>query len=153
MTKFLPTASLTQARLKELLRYNPRTGIFYWNAARCKVHVGMVAGSLTPEGYIRITGEYVVRGIDHRDTNRSNNRWRNLRRAGKSENRMNSRVRSDNKSGVKGVHIRPGRRPCAQISLPGQRAKYLGSFNTIEEAAARYAEEAKKHFGEFARLS
>lgn len=168
MSKFKPNSELTQARLREILHYNPETGIFRWIEARPRIQVGDVAGSVQ-QGYIRITvdghrfmahtlawlymtGEYVARGLDHKDTNRANNRWANLRKASKSQNRMNSTVRSDSRSGHKGVHIYKSGRITAQITLPGCRARYLGTFNSIEAAAARYEEEARKHFGEYVRI-
>lgn len=170
MTTFLPNATLTQELLKSLLFYDQVSGDFFWRVYKnSNAKRGQKAGSLMPEGYIRITvagrrfmahtlawlymtGEYVPRGLDHRDTVRSNNRWRNLRKANKSQNRMNSRIRSDNKSGVKGVYLRPNGTFSAQITLPGQKAKQLGTFKTAEEAGEVYAAEAMKNFGEFARI-
>lgn len=102
--------------------------------------------------WLYVTGEFVARGLDHKDTNRANNRWRNLRKADKSQNRMNSKVRSDCKCGVKGVRERPNGTFSPQITLPGQKTKCLGTFKTVDEAAAVYAAEARKHFGEFARI-
>lgn len=169
MTKFKPNRDLTQARLKQILRYNRRTGLFHWRKPRPRIQVGARAGSLMPSGYIRITvdrhrfmahtlawlyvtGEYIARGLDHRDTVPSNNKFANLRRADKSQNRMNSKVRSDCKCGVKGVRERPNGTFSPQITLPGQKAKSLGTFKTAEAAAAVYAAAAREHFGEFARI-
>lgn len=87
--------------------------------------------------------------VDHIDGNRLNNRRSNLRAATRSENARNSGARRNSKSGIKGVHLRDGRW-IAQIGMSGRRV-YLGSFATIEAAAAAYAEAAKKYHGEFAR--
>lgn len=47
---------LTSETLKELLHYNPETGIFTWakNAGQ-RAQVGRIAGSRTPSGYIKIS--------------------------------------------------------------------------------------------------
>jgi len=37
---------ITQTRLKELLDYNPDTGIFVWKVARQGIRIGAVAGHL-----------------------------------------------------------------------------------------------------------
>lgn len=172
MSTFKPNNELTLIRLKTLLRYDPRTGIFFWISDRARVaKAGDEAGSVTSAGYVRITvdghrfmahvlawfymtGEYVVRGIDHRDVDGTNNRWINLRRATKSQNCMNRKTRRDNALGVKCVLKKKGRisKPYyATIKVDGKQ-RQLGYCATIEEAAATYREAAVKNFGEFARL-
>lgn len=173
MTKFKPNHLLTQSRLIELLSYDPETGIFRWIVSRSSRALAEdVAGSLSKEGYIRITidshrfmahslawlymtGEYIARGIDHQDTIRSNNKWDNLRKATRSQNNMNSNVRSDNITGIKGCRFKASRaspkKYYATITLEGKQ-KYLGYFLTAQEAADAYRDAAIKHFGEFARF-
>ena len=46
---------LTQSRLKELLYYDPYSGIFTWKISSGNMPAGSAAGCLSPEGYIRIT--------------------------------------------------------------------------------------------------
>lgn len=172
MTKFKPNHLLTQKALKALLHFDPNSGIFTWISARPRIHVGMVAGCLMPEGYIRITvdghrvmahqlawlymtGDYIVRGIDHKDTNRANNKWINLRRATRSQNNMNAGLRSDNSTGFKGVSIKRGKsskRYCAQIGLTGH-PNHIGYFRTAEEAHAAYMDKARELYGDYARAA
>jgi hypothetical protein len=95
---------LTQDRLKEMLRYNPCTGLFYWRPGRPRprIPVGKQAGWLTNDGYIQIGidkktyyahvlawlytyGEW-PRTIDHLDENKSNNRVLNLLNVTQAEN-------------------------------------------------------------------
>jgi len=46
------TAPITQARLKELLHYDPKSGVFTWKHSRSpRVRAGMVAGTRTSKGY------------------------------------------------------------------------------------------------------
>lgn len=172
MTKFRPSHSLTQDHLRSLLYYDKETGVFTWVKARSRIRIGAVAGSTMPNGYVRITidghrfmahtlawlwvtGEYVARGLDHRDTNPSNNRWENLRKATPSQNSMNTNVRSDNITGIKCVRYRSygkrKKRYYSTIRVDGKQ-KHFGYFLTAEEAAEAYAKAAKEYFGEFARL-
>lgn len=162
---------LTQARLKELLRYDPEAGIFYWlERPGCRRFntrfAGKVAG--TPfEGYVKIVldeeqhlahrlawlyvnGEWPARGLDHRDRVRSHNRLRNLREATHHQNAGNQSVRSNNTSGVVGVswHVASGKW-CARIA-PYGKSIYLGVFTSMDEATAARNAAALRYFGEFA---
>jgi hypothetical protein len=154
---------LTQSRLKELLDYQPLTGLFYWRN-------GKVAGWDDASGYIQIsvngrqyrahrlawlymTGAWPNGLIDHRDTNRSNNRWDNLRPATHSQNHANAPLRSDNSSGFKGVclHKKTGKYKAAiQVN---RKSIYLGLFPTPELAHDAYVSAATKYFGDYARLN
>lgn len=87
--------------------------------------------------------------IDHKDGNPLNNQRGNLRSATKSQNAMNRK--SNNKLGFKGVtYSKAAQRWQAQIQANGKK-RYLGSFDTPEEAHEAYCEAANEHFGEFAR--
>src|SRR5215813_12141516 len=103
---------LTHERLKELLSYDPKTGLFIWNSR------GAVAGTTDQEGYIQIhldgkkyrahrlaylymTGEMPTQILDHINRVRSDNRWGNLRPVTDRFNYYNCSDYSNNKSGVK----------------------------------------------------
>ena len=146
---------LTAQRLRDLFTYDRSSGnlIRLKRTARC-VRVGDVAGSLSDEGYLVVqidgksykahrlawlheTGEWPPGDIDHRDGNRTNNRWANLRPADRSLNMQNQRrARSDNKSGLLGVG-RGGNRWRASIGISG-KAKHIGLFDTPELAHLAY---------------
>jgi hypothetical protein len=163
-------AELTQERLRELLRYDPKTGEFRWlQPPSYVVKRDDVAGSLNKTtGYwlihiggrnykahqlawLYMTGEWCRPMIDHRDCDRANNRWKNLRRATFSANAANRGRPRTNASGFKGVHQRrDSGKWRAQIWKNG-RAIYLGQFPTPEEAHQAYVAKARELFGEFAR--
>jgi hypothetical protein len=92
--------------------------------------------------------------IDHHDQNKLNNQRRNLRSTNHSGNAGNCGVRTNNKSGFKGVT--QYKRWCAQISIHG-KMKGLGYFPGTEagkkQAARAYNKAAKAHFGKFAYLN
>jgi hypothetical protein len=74
--------------------------------------------------------------IDHVDRVPTNNRWTNLRAATRGLNSRNMPRRSDNISGVVGVHFDKRRKYwIAQISVRG-RETHLGVYPTKEPAAA-----------------
>ena len=83
-----------------------------------------------------VTGEWPTDQIDHINGVRVDNRWINLRAVSNTENQRNQFRRTDNTSGVCGVHWRKDcQKWSADIKVDG-RNKHLGCFNTIEEAAA-----------------
>lgn len=157
------------ARLKYLLRYEPKTGNWFWvnPPAHC-LKSGAKAGG-NSHGYIRIkinaeqyaahrlawfymTGKWPNKRIDHKNNNPTDNRWRNLRFATHGQNIANSKLRKDNTCGLKGVTRQYKNRFAAQIQRNG-RHMYLGYFKTAEEAHAAYVRAAKKLFGSYARVA
>ena len=91
--------------------------------------------------------------VDHRDRNKANNKWDNLRLVTNSQNVCNSPKRLDNKTGFKGVWEvslpRSRRRWTAQITLEGHRI-HLGTYDSPEEADEAYLKASKQYHGEFA---
>lgn len=78
------------------------------------------------------------------------NRLSNLRLAKKADLLAKARLRSDNHSGLKGVHWAADRgRWVASIQRDG-RKQYLGRFRTKEEAHRAYMDAARRLHGEFA---
>src|ERR1051326_8239763 len=90
--------------------------------------------------------------IDHRDGDRTNNRWDNLRRATSSQNNANRCRPRNNTSGYKGVFFcRKSRKWRACVCKNG-KTKHLGGFLTPQEAHNAYVVAARKLHGEFARV-
>lgn len=151
----MKTDTLTQNVLQNLLRYDQETGVFTWLiAVNRNIKVGDLAGGKNANGYIRVcvrgrsyyahrlawfymNGEWPKGEIDHRDGDSSNNRWKNLRELEHSLNLQNQRkASSNNQTGLLGVSPSRGRFR-ATIKLDG-RAKFLGRFDSAEEAHAAY---------------
>jgi len=155
---------LTAERLRSILSYDPETGIFTWKHKSRNTWPGKVAGCKNKAlGYIIIgidgTEHYAHRlawlyvygtwpggVIDHRDTDRSNNRIANLRDTSRSVNQQNIRKpRAHGTSGFLGVtwHKQTGRWK-AQISVKG-RNRHLGLFDDPVEAHQAYLEAKREH--------
>lgn len=158
-------SSLTQERLKELLHYDPETGAFVWKVNRGPLKAGAPAGTLN-NGYIRIrvdkkldyahrlawlymTGESPEQHIDHRDGNRTNNKWVNLRLATLSENNRNVGLQRNNTSGAKGV-TRNGKHGWMAQVVHNRQHHYLGTFRSVAEAATAALRARNALHGEFA---
>lgn len=151
---------LSQSRLKEVLHYDPDTGVFTWLVKLGGRHnIGTIANSVDGKGYIRIQidgrryrahrlawfyvyGNWPKNNIDHRDRNRKNNRINNLRDRTQAENMRNTGMRPDNTSGYKGVTWdKVNQKWKAQMQVDG-RMKFLGRFSKIKDAvSARNAAE------------
>ena len=150
---------ITQEELWQVLDYSPDTGEFRWkfNLSR-KTVIGSVAGTTNGGGYIQIrlhgkiyaahrlavlwvTGRTPNDVVDHKNHNKADNRWCNLRLATKQENQCN-------RKGLAGVRKR-GNSYQARIYCFGREVS-LGSFES--EAAAREARRSAelRLFKEFA---
>ena len=91
--------------------------------------------------------------IDHISMDGLDNRRRNIRICNNSQNHANTRLRSDNTTGYKGVSfIKRDNIFQAKIEVNGHHMN-LGSFTNPIDAAVKYNEAALKYFGEFARLN
>jgi hypothetical protein len=100
--------------------------------------------------WLYMTGEW-CRELDHRDCNRSNNAFSNLRAASRSQNGANSLRPRRNTSGFKGVFWHEEAQKWRAMIRKDYKLKHLGMFGTKEDAAAAYARAAQTYFGAFAR--
>ena len=161
---------LTQAELKEFVCYSPDTGVFTWVKSSAKrIKVGSIAGNID-DGYIKfkikyksyrahrlawlyMTGNFPDYGleIDHKNMNRSDNRWANLRIATKAQNMQNRNVFKNSKSGFKGVSWDKDQNRWRARMLINKINKHLGFSETAEGAYELYKSAAEKHHKSFAR--
>lgn len=167
---------LTQAYLKERLHYDHEIGVFRWRAKSITRpqdqswntrYAGKVAGSLHIEGYISIAiddvahlaqrlawlymkGEWPEADVDHRNRDRSDNRFSNLRPATRIQNCQNASLSKNNTSGFAGVTFdKQTGKWAAQITV-ARKNKRLGRFEDKNAAVhARRTAEAR-YFGAFA---
>lgn len=167
---------ISHADLLHFLSYFPETGVFFWrNKPARNIVIGSVAGYLqtcrdgNKRRLIRIRGVnyyayrlawfYVTtrwpeRGVDHKNCVSHDDRFENLREATASQQQMNKRAPSTNKSGYKGVS-----RYTVHGKFIGWRAvimfageyKHLGVFSDALAAQRAYSSAARQLAGEFAR--
>ena len=141
---------ITQSRLKELMRYDPLTGVFTRRVARGSVPAGAIAGTPDEKGYLRLTVDRrqyrchrmaflymdgaVPQEVDHKNRVRDDNRWANLRSSTRSDNMRNAARRECNTTGVVGVSFRPRRnRWVARITV-GRKRVQIGTFMEFSQA-------------------
>lgn len=158
-------------RLHEVLSYDLTTGIFIWkwrsNISRWwnTKYAGKQAGKIRPAGYIEIridgkryqagrlawkiiNGRDPIHEIDHKNTNKGDNRYVNLREATGSQNCANKP-----RMGALGkcVQLVTCGKYQARITKNGHRFS-LGLFDTPSEAQYAYAMAARSIFGRYARV-
>lgn len=160
--KRAPTKTdISADRVREILAYEPATGILRWKVNHRKSGIqrkGTVAGSVEGRGpgYIRVTiddrkymahrliwlymrGEWPPALIDHKDGNSLNNKFENLRLASLVENNRNTSAR--------GYRFDRGRY-IAYVYVDGKQI-ILGRFRSEDHARAARHAGASQYFGEF----
>ena len=163
-----PADELTLNGLKELLNYDPDTGVFSWKSkrpGRPNASGNLVAGSFT-SGYREIqingvryrahrlawlwmTGSLPSVFIDHINGNKADNRFCNLREATKTQNARNEGLRKSNTTGVKGVCWSKKERKFVVHLKYGGRKNRIGCFSTLQEASEASKNAILLHHGEF----
>ena len=158
-------SKLTQEKLKELLHYDPNTGIFTWKIYRSSnAKKGEVAGSAHCCGYIQMSidkkkylahrlvflymeGYFPENEVDHINRVRNDNRWCNLREISHICNLRNSSVQQNNTSNVTGInfHKHANKWRC-EIGVKG-KSIYLGIYSDFKDAVkARWDAEVKYNY-------
>lgn len=106
--------------LKETFNYDPLTGLFTRIKDSKMGKIGMIANPAKKDYYIKIrlgkkvytggrlaflfmTGKWPDGVVDHKDLDKTNNKWVNLRDVSTTTNTRNMPLRKSNKSGVTGV--------------------------------------------------
>lgn len=154
---------LTQERLKELLEYNPETGVFIRKKQTSNSHIGDIAGGINSKiGYHQISiegvrmyshrlawlyiyGSFPEKEIDHVNGIRSDNRICNLRTVDRQLNEQNkNKANKNNLSGFRGVTIRKDKNYDVRIEVNG-KVIYLGYFYCPIEGHKAYLEAKRKY--------
>lgn len=162
-------SGLTRALLAEVLDYDPATGHFTWKSDRVfgKIKAGTRAGTVSKANgyrqiwigertynasrlaYLWMEGEWPKTQVDHINLDRSDDRWSNLRPATAQQNCANRGLKKTNTSGLKGASLTKWGRWLSTINVQG-KSRYLGTFDTKEEASAAYFKALTEAHGEFA---
>jgi hypothetical protein len=168
---------LSIERLREVLDYDPLTGALKWRFRTSpNAKLDEPAGAIGKHGYrkIRLDDRYYPSShlawfhyygvtpaglIDHENGDKSDDRIENLRLATASQNSMNQGRNRNNTTGFKGVAVfnKPGEptryRAVIRPGGKGVKRRFLGIFDTPEEAHQAYCKAAEELHGEFARTS
>lgn len=163
----MKTHAITADRVRELLDYNRETGVFVWRAG---ARAGRAAGTRHHSGYrfikvdqvvhlahrlawLYVTGEIASSDLDHKNRDKADNRFDNLRLCDDSTNQANTSISKRNTSGHKGVcwNAKAGK---WQAGIKrGGRSHHLGLFSEVSAASAAYRAASQMHFGQFARAA
>ena len=165
--------TLTAQRLREVLAYDPETGIFSRKVKaghnRPCDRVGCVRDKSGSHPYLVVMVDYVLyrahrlawlyihgewppQNIDHINGDTLDNRIANLRPCNQQQNNGNQRRAKNNTSGFRGVSFKADRGKWKAYIVVGNKQRHLGYFSSAEAASEAFKAEAVKVFGEFARL-
>lgn len=161
-----------------LFTYDKKLGVLRWrkdrvaplrNHVSIKAKKGDIAGWVNDSGYriIMFGGKkhratkliWLLRyhklpefEIDHRNGLRCDDRLSNLREATSHQNKCNTKLRSDNASGYKGVCWSKQQGKWRATIKTDKKQVHLGFYDDVKQAAKAYQLAAPKYHGEFARL-
>lgn len=167
---------LTVTYARSCFDYDGQTGALRWKWREDipdrlnRKFAGKVAGSLDADGYrivsvknrsyrahrviwLIMTGEWPDLEIDHRDLNKDNNAWLNLRLATTQQNHANTTKNKNNTSGYKNVHWHEPRKKWMARKMVNGRKIYIGLYDTPEAAHTDVIDFSLRAHGEFARAA
>lgn len=160
--------ALTVEEIQNKFRYEPDTGHIYWiEPGKGKIKK-KPAGTKLKSGYIGIwagTQRYQAHRlawvlyygcwpndqIDHINGDKADNRIANLREATNSQNGKNYGFNKSNTSGVKGVSWCKNTGRWRAVIKVNHKSKFLGRYDTKEQAARARQIAEKKYFAEWRR--
>ena len=167
---------LTQDYLKQCIYYNEYSGIATWlnrptehfkserdykiwntknatNLISCKGNNGYFRISINGKSYslhrlvfLYMTGSMPTSQVDHKDRDRLNNSYENLRQATALINSQNQPIRSNNTSGIKGVYWNSLRDKWHARITVNKKVIHLGYY-TEKTKAERIRKEAEVEHG------
>ena len=141
-------------QLREILEYQPETGLFFWKKKRNGISVGQLAGGKDRDGYIRIRidnvkyaahrlawmyihNDFPKNFIDHINGIKIDNRICNIRDVTRSEN-MQNLFKPQGRNIYIGVYKNQNANTWySKIEINGKQIR-LGTFKTPEEANIAY---------------
>lgn len=145
---------ITQAYVKNMLHYDPETGIFTWTnclrsdfngkeAGHIKshstidyphrvIHISGVSVHASRLAWLYMTGEWPVNVIDHINRNQMDNSWDNLRDISVADNNRNLAIFKDNTTGYNGIRLIRG---MYNVRVRRDEILYnIGHYKTLDEA-------------------
>ena len=156
---------LSCEKVQELFDY--KDGELFWKKPGPNKRTDRPAGAVNRDGYRRIKymyklysvhrlvwtyhGNDPVDFIDHINGDVLDNRIENLRAATHSQNCMNTRLRSDSTSGIKGVHWNKAKQMWRGVVIVDGKHYYAGYFENKNDAGSEVAKLRQKLHGEYAR--
>lgn len=156
--------------VNKLIAYNIITGVFKWKVNKSNKKAGSIAGRVKKDSgyrYITINKQECAAHriawllvtkkdpypyeIDHKDRNKGNNAFHNLRLATIQQNSSNRKIGSNNTSGHKSITFQSHQTSNPWVVCIHQQNKshYVGSFPTLEMAIKARDKKGKELYGDF----
>ena len=156
--------------VNKLIAYNIITGVFTWKVNKSNKKAGSIAGRVKKDSgyrYITInkqecaahriawllvtTKDPYPYEIDHKDRNKGNNAFHNLRPATIRQNSSNRKIGSNNTSGHKSITYQSHQtsNPWVVCIHQQNRSHYVGSFPTLKMAIEARDKKGKELYGDF----
>lgn len=162
---------ITQEQLKQLLHYDPDTGVFTWIKTRggtciagrragnisknkkdcklsyCRIYINGKFYKAHRLAFLYMNGSLPDNVVDHINGDGTDNRWCNLRDVKSSDNAKNTRLKSNNNSGLHGVNWCSVRDKWRVRITVDNKELFLGRYNDFFEAVCvRKSAEVKYGF-------
>ena len=159
-------------RLRQVLEYDPETGLWEWLRPNLmnKKPISKMAGTISVHGYriityegvkyrasrlawFYMTGEWPSQEMDHKDKDKANDKWINLREVSRSENGLNRYLQPNNTSGARGVHWDLDRGKWGASVKHDGNIHFVGRYDLLDEAIEARDAAAQDLHGDFATLN